>query len=385
MKRTLTAQFVDRVKAPESQRVEVWDTKLRGLGLRITSRGIKTWAVVYRNNFGKQRRYTLGRYPDLTLSDARTGALGILRSVAKGEDPAEEKQKVRETAKPPQSVAVRDLVRIFIERYAKPNNRSWRETERVLELYVVSAWGDRQVKEIGRQDVILMLDGIMDRGTPYMANRVLAATKRLFNWAIERGLLETSPVARIRAPGKEVARDRVLCDDEIKSIWQACVGLGWPFGYSFQFLLLTAQRREEVANLKWTDLDFKNSNWSLPRDATKSGRAHEVPLSSSAIDILRQAPRLGEYVFTIRGDRPISGFSKAKRTCDETSNVADWRIHDLRRTAASGMARLGIAPHVVEKILNHSSGIISGVAAIYNRHGHDCLTSAPMGQTSGIA
>lgn len=324
---------------------------------------------MYRVN-GRQRRLTLGKYPAISLADARDLARTALTKAAKGIDAAGEKQGTRLAIGRGQPQTVRQAVDEFIERHAKPNNRSWRESARIFDRYVLAAWSKRPAADIARRDIIVLLDAIVDRGSPYMANRVLAALRKFFNWCVERDILTASPVVKIPKPTKEVARERILTDAEIIAVWNVWDDMDWPFGLAMKLMLVTAQRREEVARMRWEDLDFENALWTLPREATKSDRAHDVPLSELALEILGHVPHTGEYVFTTTGNTPISGFSRAKKRCDEQSGVANWRLHDLRRTAASGMARIGIAPHVVEKVLNHASGTISGVAAVYNRHGY---------------
>lgn len=367
-RKKLTDKGVEKAAAPTKGRTEIWDSLLPGFGLRITDRGIKSFIVMYRVN-GRQRRMTLGRYPARSLADARVKARDALDLVDHGIDPAEQPETQRDEASIGDTVGL--VAADFIERYAKPKNRSWAETKRVIDRYIIPAWGDRSVTEIRRRDVIKLIDSVMDRGRPYMANRLLANVRRFFNWCIERDLIEMSPASGVKPPGREIARDRVLADPEISSTWNACKALGWPFGPMFQFMLATAQRRNEVATMKWEDVDFDRRIWNLPREMTKSDRAHSVPLSEIAVSILNSVPQTGDLVFTSNGRTPVSGFSKAKKRCDEISGVSDWRLHDLRRTATSGMARLGVALHVVERIMNHSSGIVSGVAAVYNRYGYE--------------
>jgi integrase len=179
----------------------------------------------------------------------------------------------------------------------------------------------------------------------------------------------------VTAPGKEQKRDRTLSDNEIKEIWEGCDELGSPFGPFVRALLLTAQRREEVATMKWADLDLEDDEptWTLPREATKADRAHGVPLAPAVVEILQSVPEVGSYVFSTgrRGDKAISGFSAAKRRIDKLTGLDGWTFHDLRRTAASGMARLNVPPHVLSRVLNHSPGNAEGVTAIYNRHGYE--------------
>jgi len=248
-------------------------------------------------------------------------------------------------------------------------------------------WRSRPIASISRRDAIELIDGLVERGVEIQANRTLARLRALFNWAIEKDRISASPVDHMKPPTKERARDRALTDDEIRWFWQACDEIGWPFGAIFKLLLLTAQRRDEVGGMKWTEIDVDKRTWTLPRHRAKSDRGHEVHLSGAAIKLLRSLPRITsggnerDLVFTVTGTTAVSGFGNAKRRLDlimaearrhllklsERTEIPDWRLHDLRRTAATGMARLNIAPHVVDKVLNHSGGTIRGVAAVYNR------------------
>lgn len=364
----LTNVKILKTPLPSSGRIEIWDRQTRGLGLRITAYGTRTWQMVYRVD-GKQRRLTLGRYPDLSLADARIEAASHRTSIAKGNDPIELLEAQKRDRIEKRSNRLDHVSAEFIERYAKPKNRSWKETERILNREVIPDWGKRSVADIKRRDVITLIDNISDRA-PFMANRTLSAVRRFFNWCVERDMIDINPAAGAKPPAVEKSRDRVLTDDEIKAIWTGCDKLGWPFGLAFKLMLVTGQRRDEIARMRWDDIDTDKALWTLSREQTKSDRLHEVPLSSLALEILEIVPRTGDYVFTTNGKTPISGFSKAKRELDEAADITDWRLHDLRRTVASGMARIGIAPHVIEKVLNHAGGQISGVAAIYNRHGY---------------
>jgi integrase len=170
----------------------------------------------------------------------------------------------------------------------------------------------------------------------------------------------------------EQQRDRVLSDAEIVRVWNACDVIGWPFGTLFRILLLTAQRRDEVAELRWLELDLNAALWTLPKERAKNNRTHEVPLAPTVVEMLAARPRLDEsdLIFTTNGKTAVSGFSQAKRRLDELAGVQDWRLHDLRRTATTGMAKLGVEPHVADRILNHKQGVIRGVAAVYNRHAY---------------
>jgi integrase len=220
--------------------------------------------------------------------------------------------------------------------------------------------------------VIHLLEDVEEHG-PYMANRTLAAIRKFYSWAVERDMVGASPVSNVSALGREEKRDRVLDDVEIMAFWEGCDKLGWPFGPLFQMLLVTAQRRDEVARMRWQDVDLDAGTWIIPAEMTKSRREHSVPLSPLSLDILSNVPRMGGHVFSsnLRGDKPVSGFNKSKKRLDGLSGLDGWRLHDLRRTAASGMARLNAPPHVLGKVLNHAPASLQGVTAIYNRYAYE--------------
>jgi integrase len=392
----LTDKTLKRLAAPKTGRLEIWDSivgddrTLPGtFGIRVTAKGTRTWVVMYRcmdSNKGKvvQKRHKLGNYPALSLGHARTAARDLLLEVSRGNNPAEEKQAAKEALK--SAVTFSAAIDKFIQNYAKRETRSWRETQRVFDKYVKPELGDFRLEAVTAIHIRDLVEN-MAESTPIMANRTLATVRKFFNWAVEKQMVSTSPVTNISPPAKESSRDRVLTNEEIEAAWDAFETLGWPFGQAFQLLLVTGQRRDEVARMRWKDIDLKAGLWTLHRESTKADRMHEVPLSSLALRILGNAKRTSpEYVFSTNGKSPISGFSKAKKKVDEAvaarrmqsegqenldeNEIADWRLHDLRRTVASQMAKMRVAPHVIEKVLNHSSGAISGVAAVYNRHGY---------------
>jgi integrase len=241
--------------------------------------------------------------------------------------------------------------------------------------------------------VIELLEKIDRERGPYMSNRTLAAVRRLFSWAVERDVIDTSPAANVKPVGKEVSRDRVLTDDELRAFWKATEGDDYPWAPFLRTLLLTAQRRSEVATMRWQDLDLDSEKplWSIPRELVKADRVHDVPVVPEIVGILKDLPRhQGPHVFTTGdGTAPISGFTLAKRRLDEkmveimheaeeeagddpeTVELPRWTLHDLRRSAASHMAQLGFPPHVVGAVLNHSPGGTHGITAIYVRFRYD--------------
>jgi integrase len=365
MARRLSDSFLRSVRAPLTGQQEHFDQAVPGLALRVTHKGRKSWTVLYRHH-GKRRRYTIGRYPAITLSKAREKARDVLTAADGGTDPAAEKIDAKRLGAP----VARDVASVlarYVERYARPRLRRWREVERSLNRYVVPAWGHRPVDTIARRDVIALLDTVADTHGPVMANRVLAYARRAFTWAIEKDLIEASPFVGIRAPAPEPTRERVLSDAELRAVWHACEGEGWPFGRLFQLLILTAQRRGETASMRWADIDFDGRLWTVPGDQRKSGRLHEVPLSDAAARLLEALPRRGDYVFTTTGATPVSGFSLAKGRIDAASGVTGWHLHDLRRTAATNMARHEVPVSTISRILDHAEG---GVTKIYNRYSY---------------
>jgi integrase len=399
---SLTQRAVDALAPPRQGRVEYFDRVLPGFGLRVSDAGRKTWFVMYRVRSRKVRETigTLATIPD--VADARQRARESIELAQRGVHPAEAREETAAIAAA-QSITFAAVADRYLAEYVERNTRpaTIRETRRILNRDVKPRWGERPARQIVRQDVNDLLDEIADRGALVQANRTLARLKTLFSWALDNELVETDPTARVRPRVKETPRDRALIPDEIRYFWTGCDKLGWPFGPLFQLLLLTAQRRDEVGAMEWRELDLDGRVWTIPRKRAKNDRAHEVHLSDLAMEIIEALPRIAgpepgkgtpappaDFVFTTHGRAPVSGFSKPKERIDaymldalrtelaeagsdpERVGVGKWILHDLRRTAATGMARLNIAPHVVERILNHVSGTIRGVAAVYNRHAY---------------
>jgi integrase len=363
MRKALTDKALEALK-PQAKRYEVHDTYCPGLSVRVTPEGRKTFTVKYRYGL-TQKRMSIGVYPRISLAAARQRAMDAMRQVDDGTDPS----KLRRQA----DLRVDAIVSEFITRYAKPRNRKWMESERILLREFVAVVGRKDIREVTRADVIEIMDAAIERGAHYQANRILSNVRKLYNWCIERGIVEKSPILGLKAPTKEVSRDRVLSDEEIKAVLRACHNDTYPFRQFGPMLLATGQRRGELAQMRWSEIDIENNAWVIPSERSKNGKPHVVPLSSYALALLAEVPRFldCDFVFTTTRRSPISGFSKALRRLWDATGATDWRLHDLRRTAASGMARAGVPPHVVEKVLNHISGTISGVAAVYNRYAYD--------------
>jgi len=360
MRKALTDKTLDALK-PQAKRYEVHDLHCPGLSVRVSPEGRKTFTVKYR--FGLlQKRLTIGVYPRTTLAKARERAIEAMRQVEEGSNPTRRREP---------AFIVETVVADFIRQYAKPRNRKWMESERILNREFVATFGQTDIRHIKRAHLLEIMDAAIDRGSSYQANRILANVRKLLNWCLERGIIEVNPAAGIKAPTKEISRDRVLSDNELKALLRACLNDTYPFRQYVPILLATATRRAELAEMRWSEID--GDKWIIPGDRAKNGKPHVVPLSAFAKEKLAEVPRFldCDLVFTTTRRTPISGFTKAVRRLSEGSETSGWRLHDLRRTAASGMARAGVSPHVVERVLNHTSGIISGVAAVYNRYGYD--------------
>jgi integrase len=352
----LTDAKVAALKPPSSGQREYPDNKVTGLRLRVGSGGTKTW--IYRARAGSRTiNKKLGTYPGMKLADAREAALKAVEAVARSGS-AEVLERTFEA-----------LAEHWIKNVAKPKNDSWKNQERTLERHVLPRWRGRKVADIRRAEVRDLVEGLEGVVLP---NRVLTLVKTIFRFALSRDWIDFSPAEGIRKPRSERSRDRVLIMSEVAAIWKAAGHLGYPFGPYVRLLCLTAQRRTEVASMRWVDLDLDTATWTIPAAATKSERLHAVPLSPLALATLERLPRIGEYVFTTDGRTHMTNFAKLKARLDAyvfASGVTlqPWRLHDLRRSAATHMVRLGIREEVVGRVLNHAAtGITARVYALHS-------------------
>ena len=416
MASVLTAKAVEAAK-PGAARREIPDAALPGLYLVVQPSGARSWALRYRFD-GRPAKLTIGPVLDqrkgeevdgpmamgqpMTLTEARRAARDALQTLAEGKDPGAVKKAASAARKA--SVAgpdadrdhVRKLSAAFVTRYCKPRNRAWQEVERQFRREINDGpdgkpmWGDRRVQDITKRDVLDLLDGIIDRGSPVTANRVFATLRTFFNWLVERGVIDDTPTAKLKKPTEEKARERVLTDSEIRLFWRATEGFEYPFGPMWRLLLLTGQRRNEIAGMRRDELalDGEEPLWTLPGSRTKNGRLHLVPLAPVTAEIIRGLPVIGKkgFVFTTTGETSVSGFSRSKGRLDAamleaarkeaeeagkdpaTVTLEPFTLHDLRRTMVSGMARLRINLPVIEKAVNHTSGTFDGIVAVYQHH-----------------
>jgi integrase len=392
----LTDKQIEKAKAaPQGQRSMLWDALIPSLALRITDKGHKTF-VIQRRVKGRMVKLTLGEYPALGLAKARENARNALSEMTRGIDPRQS-QTPRVTSSGLRRDSFEAAVESYIKREVEKNRRPRTQDEIVRPLRkLIPQWGTLPLSEIGPQEILSVLDEIVDAGTPVAANRTYSVLRRFFGWCIERRLLQTNPAAVVRKPSKEESRSRVLDDDELRLIWTASDGLGWPFGPLVRGLILTGQRRNELAGACWSEFNFDRGEWTIPATRTKNGKEHLVPLSEQMLLVFEDAPHFANgggtedsevLVFTTTGKTPISGFSRAKtkldseiarlrqddaarqrRSSQKVKPLPDWTFHDLRRSCATGMGRLGIQPHIIETVLNHSGGFRSGIAGVYQRH-----------------
>jgi len=387
----LTDKSVEQAKG-ETARREIPDALLPGLYLVIQPTGAKSWAIRYRLD-GRPAKHTLGPFPKIKLGDARRLAGAALRTVAEGGDPAGDRRETRRRQEA--GLVDVDLIEAvyakYLDRHVRPNLRpsTARELEALFAREILPKWRKRRLAEVSRQDVLDLVDGVLDRGVPVTANKVFAQLRTFFNWAVGRGLIAASPCVGIRKPAAETSRERALTDAEVRWLWMACDKIGWPFGPITRLLILTGARREEVRAMTEREIDIEARVWTIPAARTKNGRPHEIHLTNAAADVIAKTRRVKSpagYLFTVTGNTPPSGFSRAKRNLDLAMldlareeagkrgddpgavEIAPWVLHDLRRTIASGMARLGIALPVVERCLNHVSGSFAGIVGVYQKH-----------------
>jgi integrase len=380
----LTKSAIDKLVCPPGRRdMLVMDGEIKGFGIRVTAGGAKVFLLQYR--WGRAvRRIVIGEYGEITPAQARTRA-GVLRGeVLAGGDPVGER-RARRASDAVDALPLRDLIDAWKTKGLQDRRANYsREAVRALTVNL-AAHLDKAASAIGVDQAVRIIDKIEDgRGGP-MARRTLAYARAMYGWAVRRRLLNVNPFLGLAAPGKDVARDRVLTDTELAEVWTAMGTMGEAFAACLQLLALTLQRRTEVAGMCWSEISADQAVWTIPAERAKNGRAHLVHLAPAARAILQGIERKDgvPFVFSTTGNTPVSGFAKAKlmldgkigkaraERCEPGAKVAPmpgWRFHDLRRTGVTTLARLGTAPHVCDRLLNHVDGSIRGVAAVYQRH-----------------
>jgi integrase len=367
--RKLTQDFVNVAEAEKgAERTVYWDERKPGFGLMVTANGAKSFVIQYRAG-GRSRRMALkakaGHKAGLNLIDAKKMADSLLGDVAKHRDPLQERRKAEALAE--------NTLRSICEEYFRRDGKDLRtkdQIEKALDRLVYPKLGARQVDAILRSEIVKLLDKIEDERGAVMADRTLAYLRKIMNWHASRSDDFRSPIVRgmARTKPSELARERILNDDELRAVWKAADKSAGVFGYFVRFILLTAARRNEAADM--VDAELVGDDWIIPGKRYKNKLDHVVPLSQAARDLLKQIPRIKgvKYIFTT-GTTAISGFSGFKEDFDKKSGVTDYVIHDLRRTARSLMSRAGVDADHAERCMGH---VIGGVRGTYDRHAfHD--------------
>ena len=352
---SFTDAFIKSLK-PAATRYDVYDKNLAGFGVRVSKSGTKSWVALSRN-MQRKTRVTLGRYPQMPLAAARQRAMNALLEMADGEFKRSTNLQLFEHA--------------LDDWYEKDQrqNKSFMQVKNAMELHVRPSLKDFKLSNIEKRDIIRIIDRIAIKA-PTQANRVLAFTRRFFNWCVARDLLAVSPANGIAKAKTEISRDRVLSKNELTAVYNATFQMPYPFGPLFRILIFSGQRLNEVAGVKWSEIDLDARKWELPRDRSKNKASHVVHLSDPVLDELNALAGNAQHalVFTTTGTTPVSGFSKAKAKLDQISGVSNWRLHDLRRSLATvATEELGFEPVVVDRILNHVNGSVKGIAAVYQK------------------
>jgi integrase len=376
----LTEQTVRTIKLPDGKNdIIVFDGRLQGFGLRLRrgANGIKkTWIVQYRDAGGESRRFLIGTVDELSSTKAREVAADKLAGIRLGNYPHAEREKARDKA----ADTFEAIGKLYLaNRQAKLRERSFAEVKRHVEKLWVP-FARKSIHSIDRRMIALRLTEMAAENGPTAANRARSTLSALFTWAMREGIVETNPVTSTNRAADEVSRDRVLTDVELVAMWAQC--REDDYGRIVRLLALTGQRREEVGGMLWSELDLERGTWTLAGARTKNKMPHVVPLAPKAIEIIKSAPRrASERVFGEGSSgNGFMGWAHCKAMLDqritavrgqEAGPIAHWRLHDIRRTVATGMAELGVEPHIVEAVLNHRSGHKSGVAGTYNRAAYE--------------
>ena len=395
MAKRFTDAQIKRLK-PTSKRAIIFEHGGRGFGLRIEPSGRKSFFLEYRFGEAEERRnrvLTIGKHPTVSLTEARSIASQSLSQIEQDIDPAT--QKLTKKIPDRNALTVGDLVEEYIKKWAKvkKKERSWKEDERLLNKDILPVIGRKKAKDIRRRDIVLLLDAIVERGATITANRVLAVTRKMFNFAVGRDIIDASPCVQIPAPSKENRRERYLSEDEIKVFWEKLddAKMSQEIRLALKFLLVTGQRKNEVIGAEWSEFDLKNKWWTIPAEKSKNKLTHRVPLTSTAMEILNALKKsTGQYQFVFAspvghtkrnperkaGIFPILGSAvdRALRN-NQTNNLKTkqknifnldhFTPHDLRRTTASMMTKSGVDRLVLKKILNHADREVTAIYDIY--------------------
>lgn len=384
-RRMLTERAVKALQpAPQGRRYEIMDAAVPGFGVRVTDRGRRSYFLLTRYpGSSNPTRRSLGEVGAIELALARQKAREWLTTIQKGVDPKIAQERERQAELRRQSHSFETVAEEFITKHVS-KLRTGKYIAGDLRREFVAKWGRRPVTDISRQDVLTIIEATVDRGAPHQARNLLAHIRKLFNWAIGRGTygLEHSPCSLLRPTdivGRPAIRQRILSDQEWRAFWKATSELGYPFGTLFQSLAFTGCRLNELGSARWPEVDFDKKLLMLSPERMKTDAAHVVPLCDAVVAIFEELPRLGDFLFTTSGKTPASGFSKAKSRIDdlmltelrreaenpEKITLADWRLHDLRRSMRTGLSALGVHDRIAEMAIGHK---VQGLHKVYDQH-----------------
>ena len=381
---TFTDTMVRKLKPEAKKYVR---SEGNGFSIRVMPSGVKTWLYVY-SVAEKRREMNLGSYPEVTLETARNNFDVARIKVKNGIDPLAEKVEAAEAQRRAPTVA--DLVDEYLKKHAMVNKKSWKEDERCLRKDILPLWGDRKAADIKKRDVVLLLERIVERGSPIMANNTLEKVRKMFNFAVERDILEFTPCYGVKKPTRQEYKDRVLTDQEIVQVWEGLdsAPMSREMSRALKLILVTGQRPGEVIGLHSGEI--VGDWWTIPAERAKNGRTHRVFLTPTAKELI--GDKQGYIFESPKGGKPMDGNAVAysvrrslekpgrqdgvgEKTSGPEENVPGrklvmepWTPHDLRRTAATDMSGLGFPDETIDAVLNH---VKKGVIAIYNRHGYD--------------
>ena len=393
-KKVLTDRGLKALKpAAAGKRYDVMDGVVPGFGIRVTETGRRTFILVARYaGASNPTRRALGEYGELTLEEARGRARGWIGLIKQGIDPQTQEERQRHATR----IQQRNTFSVVAEDFIKeklPSERKGKEVERDIRREFIPAWGKRPITDLTPADVREVVKAAKDRGAPYQAHNLLTIARRLFSWAIDQHVygIEASPCERLKPKaiiGKKEFRTRILDDDELRAIWRATRRLGYPYGPLFRMLALTGQRKSEVAEARWSEIDLARKLWTIPAERMKADAAHVVPLSDDVVVILESLPRFkkGDHLFsTTFGAKPVNGFSKAKERLDtrmlrswralarargderSKAEIEPWVIHDIRRTMRTGLSALPVVDLVRELVIAHTK---PGLHKVYDQHAY---------------
>jgi integrase len=355
----------------QGKAVYLWDTDVKGFGCRITPRGDVSWQLQIwagGKRFGEGGKARRVAFEAEGIDAARAKAMAMKAS---GIDPVSAKQERKQAQREKLArTKLKEAWELYYERRGDDDSTHWKWTKSKFEKVVIPKLGaTTALAEIGKAEIVGLIDKI-ERKHPISARYTFACLRPFFKWCVGKQYISASPMDGLIAPELPKARERVLSDDEIKALWNAAGDMRPLWCPLYRLLLLTAQRREEVGAMSWSEVDLDKAIWTIPGSRTKNGKPHTVHLSPLAVATLKSVPKAKgtDYVFTTTLKTPMSGYGRAKARLGAAVGFSDWVVHDLRRTAASGMASLGFQPHIIERVLNHLSGAQGGLVAVYQRH-----------------